>query len=135
MPVALFSPGGEPVVSGFDVDLQVFHPRPGAGRAGQPWQRLGGRRIPVRVAVPACTAAPCLVRAHADGEGPGAVPLDQTMVAPGQRHAVLFLPPVPARIRVTDAAGRTLADEPAPASGAAPRRVPASRRAGQAPGN
>jgi len=117
-PVVVTDSAGAPVVADFEVDLQVFHPRPAQDNGRPSFLRLGGLRSAQRVGLPACASPPCLVRAFAAAEGADAVPLDQVLAQGGARNAVLFLPRGPVRIQVTDAAGTTLAAFTADAGGA-----------------
>ena len=74
------------------VDLAVFHPRLPLVNGRPGWLAADPDRIAVGVDVP-IVEGPTLLQAVPAAEGPGAVPADQLLLAPGQRRATLFLRP------------------------------------------
>lgn len=80
-----------PVYAG-RMDLSVFHPRWSSTHARPGWLVADPERRAVTVEVPPFEG-PALIQAMRATEGPGGVPADQFLLAPGQREATLLLRP------------------------------------------
>lgn len=96
-------------------DVMISHPRPRYENGRPTWLRMGGLRRPV--ALPPAFAAPrtvpVLVQAFCRNEDPNqAVPVDQVEILPGADPPALMLPTGRFLLRLMDASGKALNQQP-----------------------
>ena len=92
------------------IDMNVFHPRT-VLQLGRPvWMSMGGLRQPYMFISP-LSGEPILVQAVVVGESDDAIPLDQTVLWPGESTAALFLRDGEYRVMMFNRAGKELSSK------------------------